>query len=83
MDETIILASTPELEITIEIIPLTANTTWVIIDAKEDHIIKKDKATADAVLAQARHVLARKDSSLILVMNPVRSPNLLAVINAA
>ncbi len=62
-DETIILASTPELEISITIVPVTANTTQVIIDAKEDHIIKKDKATADAILAQIRHVLASKDST--------------------
>ncbi|MDX1708685.1 MAG: DUF3568 family protein [Desulfobacterales bacterium] len=60
-DETIILASTPELEITIEIAPVTANTTKVIIDAREDHIIKKDKPTADAILAQIRYLLARKD----------------------
>ncbi len=62
-DETIILASTAELEITIEIVPVTASTTQVIVDAKEDHIIKKDKATADAILAQIRLALARKDST--------------------
>lgn len=62
-DETIILASTTELEITIKIIPVTANTTKVVVDAKEDHIIKKDKATADAILSQIRMTLARKDST--------------------
>lgn len=61
-DETVILASTPELEINIKIVPVTANTTQVIVDAKEDHIIKKDKATADAILGQIRQVLARKDA---------------------
>jgi hypothetical protein len=49
-DETIFLASTPELEINIKIVPVTSNTTQVIVDAKEDPIIKKDKATADAIL---------------------------------
>lgn len=60
-DETVILASTPELEITIKIVPVTASTTQVIVDAKEDHIIKKDKATADGILSQIRLALARKD----------------------
>ncbi len=62
-DETIILASTPELEINIKIVPVTSNTTQVVVDAKEDHIIKKDKATADAVLAQIRKALARNDAT--------------------
>lgn len=62
-DETIILASTHELEIEVKIFPVTAKTTQVIVDAKEDHIIKKDKATADAILDQIRLVLARKDSN--------------------
>ena len=62
-DETLILASTDELEITIKVIPVTASTTKVIVDAKEDHIIKKDKATADAILSQIRKTLARKDSN--------------------
>lgn len=62
-DETLILASTPGLEINIKIVPVTGSTTRVIVDAKEDHIIKKDKATADAILAQIRQVLARTDSS--------------------
>ena len=61
MDETIILASTTELEINIKIVPVTSNTTRVIVDAKEDHIIKKDKATADAILAQIRRALARNN----------------------
>lgn len=62
-DETIILASTSELEITINIIPVTASTTKVVVDAKEDHVIKKDKATADAILSQIRMTLARQDST--------------------
>ena len=62
-DETIILASTPDLEINIKIVPVTSNTTQVIVDAKEDHIIKKDKATADAILAQIRQALSRKDAT--------------------
>ena len=61
-DETVILASTPELAINIKIVPVTSKTTQVIVDAKEDHIIKKDKATADAILAQIRQTLAGKDS---------------------
>jgi hypothetical protein len=62
-DEIVILASTADLEITIEIVPVTASTTQVVVDAKEDHIIKKDKATADAILSQIRLALGRKDSS--------------------
>ena len=62
-DETIILASTPELEITVKIVPVTKNTTKVVVDAREDHIIKKDKATADAILSQIRFALASKDAT--------------------
>ena len=62
-DETVILASTSELDISIKIVPVTSSTTQVIVDAKEDHIIKKDKATADAILAQIRQALAGKDSA--------------------
>ncbi len=61
-DETVMSASTAELDITIKIVPVTASTTRVIVDAKEDHIIKKDKATADEILSQIRIALARKDS---------------------
>lgn len=61
-DETIILASTHELGIKVKIVAVTAKTTKVIVDVKEDHIIKKDKATADAVLDQIRLALARKNS---------------------
>jgi uncharacterized membrane protein len=42
---------------------VTSNTTQVVVDAKEDHIIKKDKATADAILAQIRKALARNDAT--------------------
>jgi hypothetical protein len=50
-DETVMSASTAELDISIKIIPVTGSTTRVIVDAKEDHIIKKDKATADEILS--------------------------------
>jgi hypothetical protein len=46
-DETVMSASTPELDITIRIVPISASTTQVIVYAREDHIIKKEKATAD------------------------------------
>lgn len=62
-DETVILASTPDLAINIKIVPVTSKSTQVIVDAKEDHIIKKDKATADAILAQIRQALADEDSA--------------------
>ena len=62
-DETFIRASTPELEITIKIVPVTDNTTRVTVDAREDHIIKKDKATADAILSEIQKSLAGKDAS--------------------
>jgi hypothetical protein len=61
-DETVMFASTPELDITINIVPISASTTQVIVDAREDHIIKKDKATADEILSQIRIALARNDS---------------------
>jgi uncharacterized membrane protein len=57
-DETVMFASTPDLDITINIIPISASTTQVIVDAREDHIIKKDKATADEILSQIRVALA-------------------------
>ena len=59
-DETVMSASTAGLDITIKIIPVTGTTTQVIVDAKEDHIIKKDKATADEILSQIRIALASK-----------------------
>ncbi len=62
-DETIIRASTVELNITIKVIPVTASTSQVIVDAREDHIIIKDKATADEILSQIRLALASQDSS--------------------
>lgn len=46
-DETVMLASTDELDITIKIVAVNTNTTRVSVDAREDHIIKKDKPTAD------------------------------------
>ena len=61
-DETVMSASTAGLDITIKIKPVTANTTRVIVDAKEDHLIKKDKATADEILSQIRIALPRKNS---------------------
>jgi hypothetical protein len=60
-DETVMNASTAELDISIKIVPVTTSTTRVVVDAKEDHIIKKDKATADEILSQIRIALARQD----------------------
>ena len=60
-DETVMNASTAELDISIKVVAVTTHTTRVIVDAKEDHIIKKDKATADEILSQIRIALARKD----------------------
>ena len=83
-DETVMSASTAELDITIKIVPVTASTTRVIVDAKEDHIIKKDKATADEILSQIRIALARKDSqeelySKVFVKNNCSRPIYIAV----
>ena len=83
-DETVMSASTAELDITIKIVPVTASTTRVIVDAKEDHIIKKDKATADEILSQIRIALARKDSqeelySKVFVKNNCSRPIYVAV----
>jgi hypothetical protein len=83
-DETVMFASTPELDITINIVPISASTTQVIVDAREDHIIKKDKATADEILSQIRIALARNDSpqeafSKVFVKNKCRRPIYVAV----
>ena len=83
-NETVMSASTAGLDITIKIIPITKSTTQVIVDAKEDHIIKKDKATADEILSQIRTAMARKDSneerySKVFVKNNCRRPIYVAV----
>jgi Protein of unknown function (DUF3568)/Protein of unknown function (DUF1036) len=61
-DETIMTASTGELDIIITIKPVTGKTTQVAIDAQKDPILKKDKATADAILSQIRIERAAKDA---------------------
>ena len=83
-DETVMNASTAGLDIAIKIIPVTSSSTQVIVDAKEDHIIKKDKATADEILSQIRIALARQDSqedlySKVFVKNNCSSPIYVAV----
>jgi hypothetical protein len=83
-DETVMFASTPELDITINIVPISASTTQVIVDAREDHIIKKDKATADEILSQMRIALARNDLppeaiSKVFVKNNCRHPIYVAI----
>ena len=83
-DETVMSASAAGLDITIKIIPVTGTTTQVIVDAKEDHVIKKDKATADEILSQIRIALARKDSheelySKVFVKNNCSRPIYVAV----
>jgi hypothetical protein len=83
-DETVMSASTAELDIIINIKPVTASTSQVNIDAKKDPILKKDKATADEILSQIRLALARKDSqegvfSKVFVKNNCRLPIYVAV----
>ncbi|MEJ2220954.1 MAG: DUF3568 family protein [Desulfobacterales bacterium] len=83
-DETVMLASTSELDITIKIVPISASTTKVVVDANEDHIVKKDKATADEILSQIRIALVRNDStpevfSKIFVKNNCRLPIYVAI----
>ena len=83
-DETVMNASTAELDISIKVVPVTSSTTRVIVDAREDHIIKKDKATADEILSQIRIALARKDLqaelySKVFVKNNCRRPIYIAV----
>ena len=83
-DETVVSASTAGLDITIKIIPITDSTSQVVVDAREDHIIKKDKATADEILSQIRIALARKDSqeelhSKVYVKNNCSRPIYVAV----
>ena len=83
-DETVMNASTAELDISIKVVAVTANTTRVVVDAKEDHIVKKDKATADEILSQIRIALARQDPqaelySKVFVKNNCRRPIYVAV----
>jgi uncharacterized membrane protein len=83
-DETVMNASTAELDITIKIMQVTTSTTRVSVDAREDHIIKKDKPTADQILSQIRSALAHKDSqeelySNVFVKNNCRRPIYVAV----
>ena len=83
-DEIVMNASTAELDITIKIMQVTTSTTRVIVDAREDHIIKKDKPTADEILSQIRIALARKDLqderySKVFVKNNCRRPIYVAV----
>ena len=83
-DETVMSASTAELDITIKLAAVTSSTTRVSVDAREDHIIKKDKPTADQILSQIRSALARKDSqeelySKVFVKNNCRRPIYVAV----
>jgi hypothetical protein len=83
-DETVMFASTAKLDITINIVPVTARTSQVIVDAREDHTIKKDKATADEILSQIRLALAREDSaekgfSKVFVKNDCRLPIYVAI----
>ena len=83
-DETVIFASTSQLDITIKIVPISASSTQVIVDAREDHIIKKDKATADEILSQVRIALARNDSppeafSKVFVKNNCHRPIYVAI----
>lgn len=83
-DETVMFASTAGLDISINMIPVTASTTRVIVDAREDHIIKKDKATADEILTQIRIALARINPpanavSKVFVKNNCRHPIYVAI----
>ena len=83
-DETVMSASTAELDITLKIVAVTNSTTRVLVDAREDHIIKKDKSTADQILSQIRIALDRKDLpeelySKVFVKNNCRRPIYVAV----
>jgi hypothetical protein len=83
-DETVMNAATAELDITIKIVQVTTSTSRVSVDAREDHIIKKDKPTADQILSQIRNALAHKDSqeelySKVFVKNNCRRPIYVAV----
>ena len=55
-DQTEITASTAELDISIELKPITASTTKVSVNAVEDRVFK-DKATAEEILDQIRAAL--------------------------
>lgn len=56
-----IAASTGELDITINMVPITAATTKVTVQAVKDHVIK-DKATAAEILSQIQAELDRDPS---------------------
>ena len=60
--KTEITASTAELDITVDMIPITANTTKVTVNAVKDYVIK-DKATAAEILSQIQVELDRSPSA--------------------
>jgi hypothetical protein len=60
-DDTKMTASTEELDITINMTPITAATTKVTVNAVEDHVIK-DKATSAEILSQIQVELDRSPS---------------------
>jgi len=65
--ETKITAATVELNITVKLKPITANTTKVSVNAVEDYVLK-DKATADEILDQID--LALDDNASTEVSSP-------------
>jgi hypothetical protein len=83
-DKTVIFASTAKLDISIDIVPVTASSSQISVDAREDNIIKRDRATADEILSQIRMALARKDAaqeafSKVFAKNDCRLPIYVAV----
>jgi hypothetical protein len=59
--ETQLIASTMALDITINLIPITAATTKVSVNAVKERVVR-DKATADAILSQIQTELDRSRS---------------------
>ena len=76
--ETEMKAATAELDISITMIPVTATTTRVTVNAVKDHVIR-DKATADEIMAQIKNELADRQEKVnglprIFVQNDCHRP---------
>ncbi|HIJ54888.1 MAG TPA: DUF3568 family protein [Deltaproteobacteria bacterium] len=81
--ETILYAETPEMEITLQLQPVTSTTTHVSIDTKKGQWAK-DKATANEILSQIGQILenetaSRKRFSRVYVKNECGRPIQVAI----
>ena len=75
-NETEIEASTPELEITISITPVTAATTKVKVNAVEDHVFLKQRMCADNQLSRSIGQCAQGSLAALALVSPTQPRDL-------